>query len=244
MKIVCEEIETAFQKGLKEFKCENCIFIFDQMVLYRESSTGGYDSYPISRKHANYEKPHRCLLYQNTTPFICLSKSHSVVVTVARRHKYKEIRLYQFDDPDQVYMIDLTTFRGSQYRKTGIRILLSVVPPPCNDLDSLKNWTFKSSLPSEYACPITGDIMHDPVVAADGVTYERTAIETWMVKGNLISPMTKQEFLPYQLPYSNMNLKKLIADWLEENGVEEETPKVQEARQERKRRRPLTRSCM
>jgi len=38
-------------------------------------------------------------------------------------------------------------------------------------------------------CPITREVFQDPVVAADGVTYERAAISGWM-QGNDTSPMT------------------------------------------------------
>jgi hypothetical protein len=32
----------------------------------------------------------------------------------------------------------------------------------------------------EYLCPISKDVMEDPVVAADDITYERSAIEKWI----------------------------------------------------------------
>lgn len=33
-----------------------------------------------------------------------------------------------------------------------------------------------------YLCPITTEVMEDPVIAGDGYTYERTAIEQWFKK--------------------------------------------------------------
>jgi len=46
--------------------------------------------------------------------------------------------------------------------------------------------------PSEYYCPITAELMIDPVIAADGFTYERIAIEGWLQAHpfNAISPKT------------------------------------------------------
>jgi hypothetical protein len=35
---------------------------------------------------------------------------------------------------------------------------------------------------AEFLCPITYDLLTDPVIAADGNTYERTAIEKWLSK--------------------------------------------------------------
>ena len=40
-------------------------------------------------------------------------------------------------------------------------------------------------------CPITGDVMVDPVQGNDGHTYERSAIVEWLLR-NPISPQTRQ----------------------------------------------------
>ena len=48
-------------------------------------------------------------------------------------------------------------------------------------------------MPEEIVCPITQDIMLDPVSAADGHAYERKAIEEWFAKGNKTSPNTNAE---------------------------------------------------
>ena len=46
-----------------------------------------------------------------------------------------------------------------------------------------------SDVPHEFLCPITLDIMTDPVCTCDGHTYERSAIEEHLRKSN-ISPKT------------------------------------------------------
>ena len=43
--------------------------------------------------------------------------------------------------------------------------------------------------PKHLLCPITCELMLHPVVAPDGHTYERTAIERWLAKKRT-SPMT------------------------------------------------------
>eukprot|EP00322_Chrysochromulina_rotalis_P005720 CAMPEP_0115838166 /NCGR_PEP_ID=MMETSP0287-20121206/5588_1 /TAXON_ID=412157 /ORGANISM="Chrysochromulina rotalis, Strain UIO044" /LENGTH=497 /DNA_ID=CAMNT_0003291683 /DNA_START=4 /DNA_END=1494 /DNA_ORIENTATION=+ len=43
--------------------------------------------------------------------------------------------------------------------------------------------------PSQFICPITGEVMRDPVTTADGHTFERSAIERWLITSD-ISPMT------------------------------------------------------
>lgn len=34
--------------------------------------------------------------------------------------------------------------------------------------------------PIEFICPITGEMMDDPVITRTGQTYERKAIEDWL----------------------------------------------------------------
>lgn len=45
-----------------------------------------------------------------------------------------------------------------------------------------------------FTCPITHAVMWKPVVASDGYTYERSAIEEWLFRhpeGQALSPMTQ-----------------------------------------------------
>lgn len=66
--------------------------------------------------------------------------------------------------------------------------------------------------PDEHKCPITIDVMTDPVVAADGHSYERAAIEHHFRVNGAKSPSTG-------LPLENMNLfdnhalKVMINEW-------------------------------
>ena len=44
-----------------------------------------------------------------------------------------------------------------------------------------------------FECPITSELMYDPIIADDGHSYERTAIERWFSAGNSTSPVTGQK---------------------------------------------------
>jgi len=64
--------------------------------------------------------------------------------------------------------------------------------------------------PQEYVCPITHELMGTPVVAQDGFTYEKSAIEDWM-RHKKTSPKTNE---PIEAVFvSNFNIKTLIAEW-------------------------------
>ena len=66
-------------------------------------------------------------------------------------------------------------------------------------------------IPHEYLCPITLELMKDPVSAMDGHTYERSAISKWLkTKGT--SPKTNEPLLSKEL-VPNHALKSIIRDW-------------------------------
>jgi hypothetical protein len=64
----------------------------------------------------------------------------------------------------------------------------------------------------EFYCPITLEIMADPVVAVDGFSYERQAIESWFAHGHSTSPRTGLP-LPSTKLATNHTLKVLISEW-------------------------------
>ena len=63
----------------------------------------------------------------------------------------------------------------------------------------------------EFYCPITQDIMVDPVVASDGFSYEREAINQVLSQPEPLSPMTREPLLSNVFP--NRNLKNRIAEY-------------------------------
>jgi hypothetical protein len=67
------------------------------------------------------------------------------------------------------------------------------------------------NMPNEYRCPITQMPMIRPVMLMDGHTYERDAIQKWLLLKNT-SPVTGQT-LSNNSFYVNHALRKLIRDW-------------------------------
>ncbi|GAB4860165.1 hypothetical protein Ancab_011643 [Ancistrocladus abbreviatus] len=68
-------------------------------------------------------------------------------------------------------------------------------------------------VPSFFLCPILQEIMHNPVVAADGFTYEAEALQGWLQNGRETSPMTNLRLDHLQLT-PNHTLRQAIQDWL------------------------------
>mmetsp|Transcript_27378 Transcript_27378/g.52131 ORF Transcript_27378/g.52131 Transcript_27378/m.52131 type:complete len:501 (+) Transcript_27378:30-1532(+) len=68
-----------------------------------------------------------------------------------------------------------------------------------------------SAVPNEYLCPITMAVMIDPVIAMDGFSYEREAIELWL-KESKRSPVTNMS-MKSKTVIPNQNLKILIREY-------------------------------
>jgi len=68
--------------------------------------------------------------------------------------------------------------------------------------------------PPELCCPITHEVMTDPVLlVGDGNTYERSAIENWFHMGRLTSPLTGEVLEGDDLRLvRNMALTRQISD--------------------------------
>jgi len=66
----------------------------------------------------------------------------------------------------------------------------------------------RDSTDEALICPITRGVFEDPVVAADGFTYERSAIEQWL-RANSRSPQTNQP-LPHRNLVPNITLRAQI----------------------------------
>merc|ERR1711964_163749 len=67
-------------------------------------------------------------------------------------------------------------------------------------------------IPDEYMCPITTSVMVDPVLAADGYNYEKTALEQWFETSSM-SPMTGAQ-LVHKHANKNFSLQRAIHTYL------------------------------
>lgn len=72
--------------------------------------------------------------------------------------------------------------------------------------------------PVEFLCPITLDLMRDPVIVATGQTYDRGSITRWIQAGHSTCPKTGQKLVHKDL-ISNYALRSLISQWCEDNNV-------------------------
>lgn len=69
-----------------------------------------------------------------------------------------------------------------------------------------------------FCCPLSSELMLDPVIVASGQTYERSSIQKWLDGGLTICPKTRQKLAHTNL-IPNYTVKAMIATWCEENNV-------------------------
>ncbi|KAH6559334.1 hypothetical protein KP509_1Z013500 [Ceratopteris richardii] len=73
-------------------------------------------------------------------------------------------------------------------------------------------------VPDDFRCPISLELMRDPVIVATGQTYERASIERWL-EGHRTCPKTRA-VLPHTILTPNYVLRSLIEQWCETNGID------------------------
>ncbi|XP_051131696.1 U-box domain-containing protein 26-like [Andrographis paniculata] len=83
-------------------------------------------------------------------------------------------------------------------------------------------------IPCHFRCPISLELMVDPVTVCTGLTYDRCSIESWIATGNTTCPVTRTLLTDFTL-IPNHTLRRLIQSWCVANhsfGVERiPTPK-------------------
>uniref|UniRef100_A0A5B7AH79 RING-type E3 ubiquitin transferase n=1 Tax=Davidia involucrata TaxID=16924 RepID=A0A5B7AH79_DAVIN len=72
------------------------------------------------------------------------------------------------------------------------------------------------AIPHEFLCPITLEIMTDPVIVATGQTYERESIQQWLDSNHRNCPKTGQSLAHLSLA-PNFALRNLILQWCDKN---------------------------
>ncbi|KAI4300549.1 hypothetical protein L6164_033916 [Bauhinia variegata] len=73
-------------------------------------------------------------------------------------------------------------------------------------------------VPQYFICPVSLQIMKDPVTAITGITYDRDSIEQWLFKNrNTSCPVTKQPLPKDSDLTPNHTLRRLIQAWCTQN---------------------------
>ncbi|XVF72320.1 hypothetical protein PTKIN_Ptkin12aG0111800 [Pterospermum kingtungense] len=79
------------------------------------------------------------------------------------------------------------------------------------------------SCPEEFRCPLSKELMRDPVILSSGQTYDRPFIQKWLSAGNRTCPRT-QQVLSYTVLTPNHLIREMISQWCKSQGIELPNP--------------------
>ncbi|XP_022758761.1 U-box domain-containing protein 9-like [Durio zibethinus] len=79
------------------------------------------------------------------------------------------------------------------------------------------------SCPQEFKCPLSKELMRDPVILSSGQTYDRPFIQKWLNAGNRTCPRT-QQVLSHTVLIPNHLIREMILQWCKSQGIELPNP--------------------
>ncbi|KAG2318170.1 hypothetical protein Bca52824_021292 [Brassica carinata] len=128
-----------------------------------------------------------------------------------KREMKKLLRTIEEEDDLSVQTIDqlqeaLSAFRQATLRKKTAK---------SSSLERLET----VSCPDEFRCPLSNELMRDPVVLASGQTYDKLFIQKWLSSGNRTCPKTKQ-VLSHTGLTPNLLISDMISKWCKKVGLE------------------------
>ncbi|KAL0740546.1 hypothetical protein Bca4012_082059 [Brassica carinata] len=82
-----------------------------------------------------------------------------------------------------------------------------------------------TTLPNDFICAISLNIMNDPVIVSTGQTYDRSSIARWIhQEGRSTCPKTGQKLVDLSF-VPNLALRHLTTLWCQANGLSHDSPK-------------------
>lgn len=214
-------IEHAFQDGermisIVDTQGHDCHYMFQSMVQINQSdSTKTFKKIIRSWQVNDLPASYLPWLYQSepllpkSIEYSQMDPDWSTFLSVARKHGYNKIVIHRPREASTEF--DLCAMTQLNMTTTTSR---KIIPAPC---DPPTQYILDANIPvpDEFICPISFELMVDPVIAEDGYTYERHHYERWVAGGKLKSPMTNIPFV-HILAISNRALKATIVRFVDE----------------------------
>ncbi len=208
-----DRIEDAFEKASTFMQINSESFLFTEMLFV--DSNGA--ECKMTRTHTTTSDiPWG---FEATHGEYCPCDPHmSALLTIARRNKLEEIVIHDYrgGSSKRVFLDSIPMVQKNE--DTLMTRILN--PAPVESYTKAKRpFPDYSDAPDNLKCPLTYELMHDPVIAADGHTYERAAIEEHFARCKVKSPM-KNVILKTPVVYSNLDKRSIINEWLDANHPE------------------------
>ncbi|KAI4365765.1 hypothetical protein MLD38_021723 [Melastoma candidum] len=116
------------------------------------------------------------------------------------------------EDEDEEFGVDVVIDHAKEILM-GLRELMMVGGK--KSVGSLRSL----NCPEEFRCPISKEVMRDPVIVSTGQTYDRFSIQKWLKAGNRTCPLTRQ-VLSNMVLTPNFLVREMIAKWCRTRGIE------------------------
>lgn len=116
------------------------------------------------------------------------------------------------EDDDDDYHFNVNTIDRATQTLCALKELKSKRPVSLKLHDSL-------ACPHQFLCPLSKELMRDPVVVATGQTYDRPFIQRWLKGGNRTCPQT-QQVLSHTLLTPNLLVREMISQWCKSHGIQ------------------------
>eukprot|EP00443_Scrippsiella_acuminata_P127264 CAMPEP_0115765916 /NCGR_PEP_ID=MMETSP0272-20121206/102846_1 /TAXON_ID=71861 /ORGANISM="Scrippsiella trochoidea, Strain CCMP3099" /LENGTH=343 /DNA_ID=CAMNT_0003211797 /DNA_START=383 /DNA_END=1414 /DNA_ORIENTATION=+ len=109
-----------------------------------------------------------------------------------------------------------SNLQPSSARRSSPRVDPLLSERTCSSMISLGSWTARSSkqefsgtissppIPKCFRCAMCNEIMAEPTIAADGLSYHRKCIESWFESGHETSPVTNAPLQSFTLHPNNV----------------------------------------
>ncbi|CAL4940079.1 unnamed protein product [Urochloa decumbens] len=127
---------------------------------------------------------------------------------------------WPYTQAKQLALIGLSCVEMTREKRPDLLTKVWAIVEPMVTKPPVASWPYfqlayeGSSAPAHFFCPILKEIMNDPLMAADGFTYEAEAIRHWLDEGNNRSPMTNLS-LPNRDLIPNRALRASIQEYLQ-----------------------------
>lgn len=161
--------------------------------------------------------------------------------------EFLEERIYSQEedvDPATIYGVVALT----RYARFSLFGFEEAAPPGAGKRSAAGHLRKSSSgisqiVPKDFCCPISLDLMRDPVIVSTGQTYDRSSIVRWIEEGHRTCPNSGQALSHTRL-VPNRSLRNLIAQWCAANGVPCDPPTPADGSAESFISRAITRAAV
>ncbi|KAI4387234.1 hypothetical protein MLD38_005079 [Melastoma candidum] len=136
--------------------------------------------------------------------YLCLKSNQEILIEAVALEKLKE-GADQSENTSEAEYFDQLIKIVTRMHDHLVAIKQTEIPSPI-------------PIPPDFCCPLSLELMTDPVIVASGQTYERAFIRKWLDMGLSVCPKTRKPLAhPNLIP--NYTVKALIANWCEMNNV-------------------------